>query len=446
MQSWKSRPFAWLLAVFPLVVCAQAPEELNLVKGKPVEVSAPGAKQAALSKDFGEGPMLEQLDVSFDAAGKATITGPQVNGLIAGLQGATSATLELLNAGGNAVKQYKVIVPASNGASASTAAAAETGPGARTTGGRRASVDDCAAAAAQWKRDNRKKGWIEGESALVLFTPDGQYCYDTSTRTVRQGDDIYVGVVSFSDDAVIKAPVQFTPCEAEDAEPNLYISSSKPSLLAVQSAREVANVTIYDVRRCFNATTKVSIEITSIAGTNKGDRSINLYDRYRGTLQIGALYTDLHEADFGLVDSGGQQVIFNKEPLEKGPEYVASVLVYGIPHYFDPRHWGKDAPAYRGRDIINDNTWADRLGLIFTVGLDDPGDRFGVGLSFEIAYGINIFYSKHWFRQKELVGVALGDQFTGAADDIPTRHEWADDASFGISFDLRYITALFDKK
>lgn len=301
-----------------------------------------------------------------------------------------------------------------------------------------ANRSDCQVAAKRWTAGNASD-WQDGKNALlVLFNREATVCYQSSLMP-HQGDTVYVGVVAKPDDVIEKSTVLFSQCSRQPVEPAVYISGDLAGFRP-QAGEDFA-VQIVDVRRCWDK------EITLTATVKQkdkeaaqGTRPISFYERLRGTLQIGALYTDLHENDFGLRDSAGQNVIYNKEASNNGPEYLASLVVYGIPNYFTGDGFTK---GYHGRDIINEHRWQDRTGLVILAGLKDPGDRFGVGLSFELAYGINVFVARQWYRQEHLVGVAEGDVFAGEAANITTKHDWEADTSFGLSFDIRYLTALF---
>lgn len=415
---------------------AQPIEDLTLKAATPADISGTGATSASVDVDNGSSVSNIPVSGLTFTSDKATLSAAQVDALIAATSasGVRGATLNLRDASGNLVKRYRLAVPRMPAGAPIVVA---------NTPGGKATVNDCDSAAANWKRNN--PDWKDGRSVLVLFTASGQYCPDRSTRVVRRGDDIYVGIVSRGDDKVEKVDVQFSPCDAEDAEPNIYISTKVPSQFAKQAATDIAPVNIYDTRRCYNSTTRITAAITPSAGgaAINAERSLNLNARYRGTLQIGALYTNLHENSFALRDNAGHQVIYNKEAENKGPEYVANVLVYGLPRYLSGDGW---KGGYKGRDILNDYDWRDRVGLIFSAGLKDPGDRFGTGLSFELAYGINVFWTKHWYRQRELVGLKIGDEFSGAVDTLPIQRNWESASSWGLSFDMRYLTALFDRK
>ncbi len=112
------------------------------------------------------------------------------------------------------------------------------------------------------------------------------------------------------------------------------------------------------------------------------------------------VFTDLHDQTFGLRPDGtGQNLIFNEGPIDDGPRYFASLVVYGILHYLGTLGGGN----YPGRDIVNDNSIVDRLGAV----------------------------------------MGVGAAFAGTADEIPLKKRWENDFTFGFSIDMRYVADLF---
>jgi len=78
------------------------------------------------------------------------------------------------------------------------------------------------------------------------------------------------------------------------------------------------------------------------------------------------------------------------------------------------------------------------------VGLKNPGKRFALGFSVEALYGIKAIAVWDRARVPELAaGLTEGAAFTGAESDIPTVDVWKTKFEFGMSMDLRYVTALF---
>jgi hypothetical protein len=297
---------------------------------------------------------------------------------------------------------------------------------------------ECKAAAKVWQ-DANKDEWKDGKNRLlVLFNHKAALCY-RSNLSPHQGDIIWTGFVYTDDVVVDQSSVDLSQCSDRSPEPNILVSGDIKGLIAQAGAKFGVHIASSD--RCWdNEITLTANMKLKDADAVQDTRTISFYPRYQATLQVGVLYTDLHDADFGLRDSGGQNVIYNKEESNTGPEYVASMVFYGLPNYFLGEGLSE---GYHGRDIINENTVADRIGLMILAGIQDPSDRFGVGLSFELGYGINIFVAHQWFKQRQLVGVHEGDVFTGDADAIPTKKDWENETTVGLSFDIRYLTKLF---
>lgn len=132
---------------------------------------------------------------------------------------------------------------------------------------------------------------------------------------------------------------------------------------------------------------------------------------------MGAVYTTQHCRTFGLADVDGQKVIVDKGPGGRGPEYLAQLTVYGLLHYLGAL---TGRGRYLGRDIVNDHSFADRVGLVVGVGFDKPLNRFALGLSFEIANGVNLVGAYDLARISELKDVAEGDVFKGKAEELPS--------------------------
>ena len=190
------------------------------------------------------------------------------------------------------------------------------------------------------------------------------------------------------------------------------------------------------IYRCLGAAACV-FPIIALAGPV----NINQYQRYRGTFQIGAVWTDLTDDGFDVTDFGAGPVIREKGDGSRGPEYVGSLVVYGIPHYL--RSLTRRGTNYAGRDIVNENRWRDRLGLALSFGLSDPDDLLGIGLSFELVSGINVTGTLLYRNIKVLDTLEVGDSFAGTAAEIPTKKSWEDEFAFGLSIDGRYLAKFF---
>jgi hypothetical protein len=285
---------------------------------------------------------------------------------------------------------------------------------------------------------------------LIIFKPDGTECTKSKPRGTS-GDLIYTAVV----DDGSKPSLEFTKCDAPALSPN---NPEGETLLSKLQARDLAkkiNLLEFPVRQCFG--TSAEMIFKSKTGTTEIAKTFTLplYDKFRFSLQVGLLGSPQHSPSFGLrKDANSTDMkIFNKGPVGSGPEYVASVILYGLPHYFGvgnpPRGNGdgeRDALAsYFGRDPFHENGFADRLGLVLGAGLNNPGDRIVAGLSFELGYGINAIGVYEYAKLKELNGFSEGNTFTGTVEQIPTRDAWKGRWVGGLSIDSRYFTRLIKR-
>jgi hypothetical protein len=270
-------------------------------------------------------------------------------------------------------------------------------------------------------------------------------------ETSAVGDLIYIGVLRKVAPEISPEnkhfEIEFSPCSLEPESPQLYIGDTH-ALDILKAATEGYEEFFFDPRRCFNST----VDITIKAGESKssitvtGHYQLRQYNRYRGTLQLGTLFTDQHEVSFGLTTKDGKNVIYNKGPINNGPEYTVSLVLYSIFRYVEDL-FSSGTRHYSGRDIVNDRSLIDCLGGIVGVGLNNPGNRFVLGLSFEPIYGVNLIGVVDFARMNELgAGLSEGSEFSGAEETLPIRHFWSRRFVLGISLDLRYVTAIFSKK
>ena len=299
-------------------------------------------------------------------------------------------------------------------------------------------------------RQNRLKN---GKYTVIVFMPSGKVCGQSRPFGVS-GDLIYTAV--FDDGTITSAgtKVEFTKCEVLSPTPkNPELETLVPKLDL--QARVVRPLLFeFPARQCFGSSAEMKLR-NKVKEGNEPEKDVDvnyslpLYERYRYTLQVGVVETAQRNKSFGLRD----MKIFSKGPEGRGPEYLATVVLYGLPRYFGvltQRAGSENAEqdvtrAYYGRDPIHEQGLADRIGFVIGAGLKNPSDRFGVGLSFEIGYGVNLIGMYERAKLKKLAVVKEGDVFTGTVEQIPTREVWEEDWVFGLSLDLRYITGLFKR-
>ncbi|HEX8170993.1 MAG TPA: hypothetical protein VF824_10680 [Thermoanaerobaculia bacterium] len=283
----------------------------------------------------------------------------------------------------------------------------------------------------------------------LFFTADGQLCHWNRQFGV-EGDPIHV--ILINDGSLAGTPqAQFAPCALEPAGISAYVPGTFPTLPQSNAAGPILYTPLRLLpRRCFNASVDITVDGRKLDANNnsvpfQGRHTLTQYTRYRTTLQVGTAFTDLHDNTYGLRADGTQMRIFNKGPINEGPEYFASVVIYSFPSYLRELS-SRGRYHYFGRDIVNDQGFTDRIGLALGASASNPGRRFLTGISFEIVRGVNLVGMYEWARVKRLVGVKEDDVFAGAENTIPVRDTWESSFAGGISLDFRYVTLLFSRQ
>ncbi|HTK48803.1 MAG TPA: hypothetical protein VL328_12580 [Gemmatimonadaceae bacterium] len=303
---------------------------------------------------------------------------------------------------------------------------------------------ECQSAGGAWKSELAATPGLDMAHLTILVflgAAEGRsgICYYNREYGVV-GDPIFVAV--FTDDADTWAGVEFEPCALQSAAPSVLESTYKYPLSApntVQRAEATWRLQTYLPRTCFNT----AVEVT-LTGDRPQKYPLRQYERYRATLNGGTLFTTLHSAEFALrpaQDDPSRKFIYDKAPAEKGPEYIATLQLYGIGHYL-PSLIGRR--NYRGRDPVNDQSLVDRIGGIVGVGITNPKERFALGLSLEVIYGVSVIWVDDFARINRLLPeTSITEPFAGAEAEIPARESWQSHGSLGLALDLRYLALLF---
>jgi len=277
----------------------------------------------------------------------------------------------------------------------------------------------------------------------VIFNSKGTLC--ATSYPLHQSDVLRFGLALRKGES---PPAEFDVIPSGCTKPTgeVRVQGTLPSVLlqdAPVPGSKLPGVPQDDLRRhgrlleCESDDVKVKVKVDALSGP---EYTLELFGRTTARLNVGVLNSKLRDRDFGLRAEAGGNVITDKAAIERGPEYVAMVVVQGLPHYV------RQGYAYQGRDMVHDHGYADRLGLALSFGLKDPAKRFGLGLSFEVARGVSLVAVHEWVKRNRLDGVTVDSSFAGAAGDIPTRQEWAKGWSFGLSLDSAFFTAAFSGK
>lgn len=288
----------------------------------------------------------------------------------------------------------------------------------------------------------------------LLFNSAGAGC--RIPPVLRHGDFLAVGVVVKPGEQIpTELKATFSNCTLETPAPVIYSSGSfditKQSTdvdLKPETAPQLQTYWLAG-QACASDAPQVSIIKGTGAQVLTVAHTLAEYKRYRASVHLGAVYTDRSDPRYTVRTLDGQSVIADESADDKGVEYVGSVVIHGLLHYLDeirdsnrnssdPGQW-----PYKGRDLVNERSSKDLLGLVVSAGLDDPGDRFGIGLSYEIAHGVNLIGLYELVKTKRLDGVSVGDPFIGTADALPKKDHWDKGFSLGITFDISYLTQIF---
>jgi hypothetical protein len=328
-----------------------------------------------------------------------------------------------------------------------------TGTGTRAVADPASLAAECARAGTNATIEVRAARGNQSDFTVILLTDLG-VCY-ANRHFSTEGDPLFVGYAR-TDGSI--AALQFDKCEAASPIPKVLIGGDLATIKLEAGREPKFEVQWFmPIPQCFGKS--IEFHLNKQGAPKFAQATITQYERFRATLQVGAVFTDRHIESFGLRPEGTTKVLVSNGPeADHGPEYIASVVVYGLPHYFrrrqvtDPAFVAGDTTKtprrdpYFGREPVHDNGVADRIGLLVGVGMSQPGRRFVIGGSFEVVSGVNVFLVNESTRLTVLNGFEVGDTFTGEAKDIPLKDQWENGWAVGVSFDVRYAVALFGQK
>ena len=313
-----------------------------------------------------------------------------------------------------------------------------SGAGATNTNG--GNINDCYAAAAR-EHDHIKSLRGDKNFSFIAFCSD-KTTYQPMRSYGVKGDPIYISL--YDNGSLGHTTLEIQSCSLEQEGVSLYNQTAVSNFRGVKQAGTEGEEEPYIlsppvIRTCYD--NQVVINLVDRQNGDKVLRShvLNQHTRYHGSFMLGTLFTDKVSHKYLVGNNGaGATVIRDEGPFKSGPTYVISLLLHGFPHYI------LDSEPYHGRDILHDNGFKDRLGLMLGVGIDKPQNNLAIGLSYELMRGINLTYSTNWSRITELDGVKVGDAIT-AGTPIPTRDRWERFSSIGLSIDFGYVTGLYGK-
>lgn len=306
--------------------------------------------------------------------------------------------------------------------------------------------------AAQNKSDRIRKlvgerAYLTGKYTLLVLHPEIGLCYANRQFGV-QGEPIVTGM--FLSSTYQQPRVKLDPCSPQPSGPRVFAPSAGLSAPSAQASGFELVIPRADV--CYDdsvtilfSSKKANLLDTSQPATDVSvTQALKQYPRYHATLQMAALFSDNQQHSFGLRPGpNNTNLITDEGPKNKGPEYFAALMIYGIPHYLTHAMRGQ---GYDGRELTTENSPADRTSLVLGAALSKPANRVGAGLSYEIIRGVNIIGMYERALISSLNGVNVDDPFAGTKDNIPLRKSWEHRIVFGVGLDARYAAAIFTGK
>ncbi len=280
-------------------------------------------------------------------------------------------------------------------------------------------------------------------TAVVFDEVSKAVCYQSTDRP-KFGGWIHVAVLTKDPLVWNAAKLTLNPCSLQDSKLALFAPESLPEGNFAQSG--VYRLRRFQSRRCYDPTVNITVENEARPGTN--DVKITMRHelaqarRYHAALQLGVIFTNLHDHSFGLTRDRDTTRVFDKGPVRNGPEFTATILIYSLLNQMRGLLGGE---RYAGRELVADNSVLDRIGGVLGAGLNKPGDRFLAGLAYEAVPGVNASVVWNTARVSRLTGIQPGAAFAGTEQQLPVRREWRHDVAFGLSLDLTYATKLFGR-
>jgi hypothetical protein len=268
-------------------------------------------------------------------------------------------------------------------------------------------------------------------------------CYQHPDRPRIGG---WLNVAVLTNDPIVwnASRVSYIPCSLQRGNLSLFAPEKLPSGSALQSDDFV--LLRFQPRRCYDETVNISVE--TVPRPNTTDPKITIRHelaqapRFHAALQVGVIFSNLHDHEFGLTRDQDSTRIFDKGPVRNGPEYTATIVLYSLLKQLGGLMGGERFP---GRELVTDNSPLDRIGGVLGVGLNKPGERFVAGLSYEAVPGINASLVWDFARVRRLVGIQPGATFLGSEQQLPVQRQWHTDIAFGLSLDLTYATKLLGR-
>jgi hypothetical protein len=281
-------------------------------------------------------------------------------------------------------------------------------------------------------------------TAVIFDAATQAVCYQSTDRPTYGG---WLNVAVLTNDPIVwnASRVSYSPCSLQSGTLSLYAPEKLPAGGALQAGDQYLLLR-FQPRRCYDTTVNITVETVPRPNTN--DVKVTMRHelpqapRYHAALQVGVIFSNLHDHEFGLTRDGDSTRVFDKGPVGNGPEYTATLLIYSLLNQLRGLAGGE---RYGGRELVTDDSPLDRIGGVLGVGLNKPGERFSAGVAYEAIPGINASLVWDFARVRRLVGIRPGASFAGSEQQLPIQRQWHTSMAFGLSLDLTYAAKLLGR-
>ncbi|WP_034242418.1 hypothetical protein [Aquimarina atlantica] len=285
------------------------------------------------------------------------------------------------------------------------------------------------------------KGKLIGNVPVNLDQDDVVYIYAIVDRNFVESYDIEV------------IGAQYAPLDLQ------IRSYESPAQIGVANAQglSMADWTIIRFERGPYTSNNVTFNINkteSVDGVaqklNLSTYSLNINKVYHVAIGASFISTNLGKPDFDVFPLNDSENTINVVNSEDRTMATFNVIFYWKPtiDFIAKKLRGKDHIT-RGRDVLKEATWLERLNPTFGVSLNNEWrENFFTGLTFEFARGGSLIAGWHYGKVQELVDddFVLGETiFTGVKEDIKLTDVWDSGFFFGITLDTRIFNKILSR-
>lgn len=310
-----------------------------------------------------------------------------------------------------------------------------------------------------------------GYLAQNYFYTSGLPYFKTKSRYNREGDIAYF---YFDQNGVLLGPAPVNIDADDYIEVYLAVESSQSSLYSIEAegdynpddllfrpndqvnsalTQSSGSSQLTYIKQTFGPFTsnEVSIKITK-GGNLKSETKTKINKLYNLAIGVSFVSTSLTKSNFDIVPLPNS----TNSTIQEFKANDRTLATFNVIFYWKSSvDWvlgklnGNDHIT-RGRDVLKEATFWERLNPSFGVTIDDSWrDNFFIGLNFEFARGGNLSLGGHYGKTQRLRDRTfdLGTTtFIGTKDDIILEDYWKWEWFFGLTLDTRIINRLITRQ